>query len=50
MDKIWGLDSEADVSVIWGYISGLRKKLLSINSNCEIKAVRNQGYSLVIKG
>ena len=50
MDKVWGLDSEADVSVIWVYISGLRKKLLSINSNCEIKAVRNQGYSLVIKG
>jgi DNA-binding response OmpR family regulator len=50
MDKVWGLDSEADVSVVWVYISGLRKKLSSINSDCEIKAVRNQGYSLVTKG
>lgn len=50
LDKVWGLDSEADVSVIWVYISGLRKKLASIETDCEIKAVRNQGYSLVVKG
>ena len=46
MEKIWGFDSEADISVVWVYISNLRKKLLSLNSDMEIKAIRNQGYVL----
>lgn len=46
MDKIWGFDSEADISVVWVYISNLRKKLVTLNSDMEIKAIRNQGYVL----
>ena len=46
MDKIWGLDSEADISTVWTYISYLRKKLAALESDVQIKAVRNTGYTL----
>lgn len=46
MDKIWGYDSEAELNVVWVYISYLRKKLSSINAGVTIKATRNLGYSL----
>ena len=46
MDKIWGLDSEADISTAWTYISYLRKKLAALDANVQIKAVRNSGYTL----
>ena len=46
MDKIWGIDSEADISTAWTYISYLRKKLTSMESDVQIKAVRNSGYTL----
>lgn len=46
MEKIWGYDTEAEINVIWVYISYLRKKLSSLNANIEIKASRNAGYSL----
>lgn len=46
MDKIWGLDSEAEISVVWVYVSNLRKKLLNLNSNVKIKVSRNLGYYL----
>lgn len=46
MEKIWGFDSEAEINVVWVYISNLRKKLASLNSNVEIKATRNAGYTL----
>lgn len=49
MDKGWGFETETDISVIWTYISYLRKKLKNIGSTIEIKAVRNIGYSLVKK-
>ena len=45
-NKIWGLDSEADISTAWTYISYLRKKLAALESNVQIKATRNAGYSL----
>lgn len=45
MDKIWA-DGEADVNVVWVYISNLRKKLTSLNATCEIKASRGVGYSI----
>lgn len=48
MDKIWGYDSDADTNVVWVYISNLRKKLNSLNSNVEIKVSRNLGYSLEV--
>ena len=45
-DKIWGYDSEAELNVVWVYISYLRKKLSSLGADIQIKATRNQGYSL----
>lgn len=45
-EKIWGLDSEAELNVVWVYISYLRKKLTALNANIQIKASRNVGYSL----
>lgn len=46
MERIWGYDSEAERSVVWVYLSNLRKKLVSLKADVQIKAARNQGYSL----
>ena len=46
MDKIWGIDSEADISTAWTFISYLRKKLTALEADVQIKAVRNSGYTL----
>ena len=46
MEKIWGYDSETEMSVVWVYLSLIRKKLLSIGANIQIKVNRNVGYSL----
>ena len=46
MDKIWGYDTDSDISVVWVYISYLRKKLAKMEANVEIKVTRNVGYSL----
>lgn len=46
MDKIWGYDSDAELNVVWVYISYLRKKLSSLDSAIQIKATRGLGYSL----
>lgn len=46
LEKIWGYDSEAEVNVVWVYISYLRKKLSVLHANIQIKATRNAGYSL----
>lgn len=44
--KVWGYETDAEQGVVWVYISNLRKKLLSLNANVEIKAKRNIGYTL----
>lgn len=49
MDKIWGFDSDAELNVVWVYISYLRKKLTELNANVSIKATRGVGYSLEVK-
>ena len=46
MERIWGYDAEAEINVVWVYISYLRKKLASLEANVKIKAVRGIGYSL----
>lgn len=46
MNKIWGLDAEAEIDVVWTYISFLRRKLKSIHADIEIKTIRGAGYSL----
>lgn len=48
MEKIWGFDSEAEINVVWVYISYLRKKLTALNADIKIKAVRNSGYCLEV--
>ena len=46
MERIWGYETEAEINVVWVYISYLRKKLSSLGANVEIKAVRGVGYTL----
>ena len=46
MEKVWGYDSDTEIGVVWVYVSNLRKKLAALGADIEIKAVRNQGYSL----
>ncbi|MBR0373056.1 MAG: response regulator transcription factor [Mogibacterium sp.] len=45
-DKVWGYDSDAEINIVWVYISYLRKKLTQIGADIRIKATRNVGYSL----
>ena len=46
MEKIWGYDSETEISVVWVYISYLRKKLSALGANIQLRATRNVGYCL----
>ena len=46
LEKIWGYDSDADISVVWVYLSGLRKKLGQLGDCMQIRAARGVGYSL----
>lgn len=48
MERIWGLNSESDVDVVWTHIGFVRKKLRSIGADVEIKTVRGAGYQLVL--
>ena len=44
--KVWGYDTEAEIGIVWVYISYLRKKLTSLGADVAIKAKRNIGYTL----
>jgi DNA-binding response OmpR family regulator len=46
MEKIWSFDSDAEINVVWVYISYLRKKLTALHGTVQIKSTRNAGYSL----
>ena len=46
LEKIWGFDNEAEINVVWVYISYLRKKLAALHADITIKSSRNAGYSL----
>lgn len=46
MEKIWGYDSDAEINVVWVYISYLKKKLAALHADIQIKTSRNAGYSL----
>mgnify|MGYP001851495668 CR=1 FL=1 len=48
LTKIWGYDTDAQIGIVWVYISYLRKRLLSMNANIQIVAKRNTGYSLEV--
>ncbi len=49
MDAVWDYDSEAEINVVWAYISALRKKLSEIEADITINAVRGVGYQLGAK-
>lgn len=44
--RVWGDEAPDDSSVVWVYISYLRKKLAAVGASAHIKAARGQGYSL----
>ena len=46
MERIWGWDSDVEVSIVWVYISNLRKKIDKLGAPVNIKAVRGVGYCL----
>lgn len=50
MEKIWGQDCEAEISVVWTYIGFVRKKIRQISGDIEIRTVRGAGYSLEKSG
>lgn len=47
--KVWGYETEAELGTVWVYISYLRKRLLALEANVEIKAKRNIGYTLEVR-
>lgn len=48
MERIWGLDSDAEINVVWVNLSTLRKKLQQVGSQVKIKASRGLGYQLEV--
>ena len=46
MERIWGYDSDAEINVVWAYISYLRRKLEAVGADVRISARRGQGYLL----
>ena len=46
LTKVWGYDSNAVENHVEAYVSFLRKKLLSIDSDVRIEAMRRLGYHL----
>ncbi|MCM1027331.1 MAG: response regulator transcription factor [Roseburia sp.] len=48
--KVWGYDTDAEIGVVWVYVSYLRKRLVALKANVEIKAKRNIGYTLEVTG
>ena len=44
--KVWGYETDAELGIVWVYISNLRKKLTTLKADVEIKAKRNIGYTL----
>lgn len=48
IEKVWGFEDNTEYNNIEVYISFIRKKLLHLNSNIQIKATRSVGYCLEI--
>lgn len=46
MERIWGWDCDVEVSIVWVYVSNLRKKIDSLGAPVNIKALRGVGYCL----
>ena len=48
-EKIWGYELDTEINIVWVYIAYLRKKLVKMHADIEIKAHRNVGYSVELK-
>lgn len=48
--RVWGYETEAEVGIVWVYISYLRKRLLALGADVAIVGKRNVGYTLEVKG
>lgn len=46
IEKVWGYENDAEINVVWVYISYLRKKLTALQADVHIKSYRNAGYVL----
>ena len=46
VEKIWGVDNEAEYNNVEVYISFIRKKIAFIGASVKIRAVRGIGYTL----
>lgn len=49
LTKVWGYETDANVGIVWVYISYLRKRLTALGADVEIVAKRNIGYTLRVK-
>ena len=45
-DKVWGIENDSISNNLEAYLSFIRKKLKIINSNVQIKSLRNLGYKM----
>ncbi len=48
LTRVWGYDTEAEIGVVWVYISYLRKRLSALDAHVEIKVKRGIGYTLEV--
>ncbi len=48
LTNVWGYDTDAEIGVVWVYISYLRKRLLALDADVTITAKRNAGYMLEV--
>ena len=48
-DKVWGIENDSISNNLEAYLSFIRKKLKLINSNVQIKSLRNLGYKMEYK-
>ena len=46
LTKVWGYDTEAEIGVVWVYLSYLRKRLAAMGADVQIKVKRGVGYLL----
>lgn len=46
LEKIWDMDSSAEMNTVWTYVSYLRRKLEAISATVQIITKRNLGYTL----
>ncbi|MCI9020192.1 MAG: response regulator transcription factor [Eubacterium sp.] len=44
--RVWGYDTDAEIGIVWVYISYLRKRLAALGSYVTVRARRNIGYML----